>query len=48
MAQIRVLVADDHEVVREGTRRMLEREPDIQVIGEAGDGAETVHLIDPA
>ncbi|MFN2131311.1 MAG: response regulator [Anaerolineae bacterium] len=45
-SRIRVLVADDHEVVREGTRRMLEREPDIQVVGEAQDGAEAVRLVD--
>ena len=32
MAPIRILVADDHEVVREGTRRMLEREADIDVV----------------
>jgi DNA-binding NarL/FixJ family response regulator len=44
MARIRILVADDHEVVREGTRRMLEREPDLDVVGEAGNGAEAVHL----
>lgn len=44
MTRIRVLVADDHQVVREGTRRMLEREPDIEVIGEAADGAEVVRL----
>jgi DNA-binding NarL/FixJ family response regulator len=40
------LVADDHEVVREGTRRMLEREADIDVVGEAADGAQTVRLVD--
>jgi DNA-binding NarL/FixJ family response regulator len=46
MAQIRVVVADDHEVVREGTRRMLEREADIDVVGEAADGREAVRLVD--
>ena len=46
MAPIRILVADDHEVVREGTRRMLEREADIDVVGEAADGAETVRLVE--
>jgi two-component system, NarL family, response regulator LiaR len=44
MSQIRIVLADDHEVVREGTRRMLEREPDMTVIGEAADGAEAVRL----
>jgi DNA-binding NarL/FixJ family response regulator len=44
MSQIRIVLADDHEVVREGTRRMLEREPDITVVGEAADGAEAVRM----
>ncbi len=39
---IRVLVVDDHQVVREGLRRMLELEKGIQVIGEASDGEEAV------
>ncbi len=45
MARIRVLVADDHEVVREGTLRMLEREIDIEIVGEAADGQEAVRLV---
>jgi NarL family two-component system response regulator LiaR len=44
MSAIRVLIADDHALVREGTRRMLEQEGDMQVVGEAGDGEETVKL----
>lgn len=44
MGSIRVLIADDHALVREGTRRMLEQEADVQVVGEAGDGEETVKL----
>lgn len=39
---IRVMLADDHVLVREGTRRLLEAEPDIQVIAEAGDGISAV------
>ncbi|GAC1324244.1 MAG: response regulator transcription factor [Chloroflexota bacterium] len=39
---IRVLIADDHGVVREGLRAYLELEPDILVVGEARDGAEAV------
>jgi DNA-binding NarL/FixJ family response regulator len=46
MSQIRILVADDHEVVREGTRRMLEREADLIVVGEATNGTEVVQLVD--
>jgi len=44
LAKIKVLIADDHAVVREGTRRILEQEPDMQVVGEAGDGEEAVNL----
>jgi NarL family two-component system response regulator LiaR len=44
MKKIRVLIADDHAVVREGTRRMLEQEEDIEVIAEASDGEEAVKL----
>jgi len=39
-----VIIADDHAVVREGTRHILEQEGDIQVVGEARDGAEAVAL----
>lgn len=35
-----VLIADDHGIVREGLRRLLEAEKDIEVVGEAGDGEE--------
>lgn len=41
-APITILIADDHVLVREGTRRLLEAESDIRVVGEAGDGATTV------
>jgi NarL family two-component system response regulator LiaR len=41
---IRILIADDHAFVREGTRRILEQEPDLEVVAEAGDGEETVKL----
>jgi len=39
---IRVLLADDHSLVRKGFRRLLEGEPGIQVVGEACDGADAV------
>jgi DNA-binding NarL/FixJ family response regulator len=42
MSKITVLLVDDHALVRVGFRRMLEDEADIQVIGEASDGAEAV------
>ena len=42
--QISVLLVDDHSLVRRGFRRMLDDEPDINVIGEASDGREAVDL----
>jgi DNA-binding NarL/FixJ family response regulator len=41
---IRVLLADDHGVVRKGLRFLLERQPDIEIVGEAGDGREAARL----
>jgi NarL family two-component system response regulator YdfI len=41
---IRVLIADDHLVVREGLRQILETQPDLLPVGEAVDGAEAVRL----
>ena len=41
---IRVLIADDHLVVREGLRAILEAAPDLVLVGEAADGAEAVQL----
>jgi DNA-binding NarL/FixJ family response regulator len=45
MSKIRVVIADDHAVVRQGTRGLLERESDIEVVGEARDGEEAVRII---
>ena len=42
MKKIKILIADDHAVVREGTRQILEQEQDLEVVGEAGDGEEAV------
>jgi len=44
--KIRVLLADDHAVVRQGIGNMLGNEPDIEIIGSAGDGQEAVDLSD--
>lgn len=43
---IRVVVADDHAVVREGIRRVLDDDPDVTVVGEASTGAEALAIID--
>ena len=42
MGKIRVLIADDHTVLRAGLSRLLNAEPDVEVIGEAGDGEEAI------
>lgn len=42
--KIRVLIADDHPMVRQGLRVFLELEPDLEVVGEASDGAEAAAL----
>ena len=42
--KIRILLADDHTVLREGMRNLLEREKDLEVVGEASDGEEVVRL----
>ena len=44
MSNIRVLLADDHIVMRKGLRALLERQPNITVVGEASDGRECVEL----
>jgi len=44
MRKIRILLADDHQLMRSGVRLMLEREPDLAVVGEASDGREAVSL----
>lgn len=44
MGKIRILLADDHVVVRQGTRELLEREADLEVVAEASDGEAAVRL----
>jgi DNA-binding NarL/FixJ family response regulator len=44
MNTINLILADDHAVVRAGTRQLLERQPDLRVVGEAADGEEAVRL----
>jgi two-component system nitrate/nitrite response regulator NarL len=41
---VRIVIADDHPIFRDGLRRLLEAEPDLKVVGEASDGTEAVKL----
>ena len=45
MSKIRIILADDHVILRQGTRQLLEHESDMDVVGEASDGAEAVELV---
>ena len=42
--RIRILLADDHAVLRDGMRNLLQKEGDLEVVGEAGDGEEAIRL----
>jgi NarL family two-component system response regulator LiaR len=44
VAKTKVVLAEDHIVVREGTRELIQRQPDMEVVGEASDGEEAVAL----
>ena len=44
MSKIRILVADDHGIVRKGLRFLLDRQPEMEVVGEAAEGREAVRL----
>jgi DNA-binding NarL/FixJ family response regulator len=41
---VRLLIVDDHALIRSGLRSMLKREPDFEIVGEAGNGREAVEL----
>jgi len=45
LAQIRILLADDHTIIRSGIKLLLEQQPDFKVVAEAGDGREAVELV---
>jgi len=45
MTHMKVLLVDDHAVVREGLRALLEQQPDIRIVGEAGNGQDALRLI---
>jgi len=44
--KIKVLVVDDHALVRQGTRLVLEADPDLEVVGEASNGREAIRMVD--
>ena len=44
MKKIRVLIAEDHTIVRQGLSALLRAEPDIEVVGEASDGLEAIEM----
>src|ERR1035438_5374522 len=49
-ATVRIVIADDHPIVRDGLRKLLSLEDDFEVVGEAGDGREVLdrlHELDP-
>ena len=46
MQKIRVVLVDDHHLVRKGFQALLSQEPDIEVVGEAADGREAVQLVE--
>jgi DNA-binding NarL/FixJ family response regulator len=45
MSKVKIVLVEDHRVVREGLRALLDRQPDMEVVGEAGDGKEAVRLV---
>lgn len=43
--KIKILLADDHSMIREGIKQLLELDPNFTVIGQAGDGLECIRLL---
>ncbi len=46
MSIYRIILADDHAILRAGVKKLIEENPDLKVIGEAGDGLELIHLLE--
>ncbi len=42
---VRIAIANDHQIVRDGLRHLLETQPDFVVVGEAGDGDELIDVV---
>jgi DNA-binding NarL/FixJ family response regulator len=45
MGKIKVLLAEDHVIVRESIKQLLQKEPDLEVVGEAGDGEQAIQMV---
>lgn len=45
MKKIKVVLADDHTIVRQGMKKLLENSPEVEVVGEAADGKETIDVV---
>lgn len=43
---IRIILADDHKIVRQGVKALLEGEPDLKIVGEAADGREALAMVE--
>lgn len=43
--RIKIVIADDHPIVRDGLRRLLSLEPDVDIVGEAGDGRQVLEVV---
>ncbi len=43
---LNIILADDHQMVREGVRKLIDAEPDMNVIGDVGDGISTLSLVE--
>jgi len=44
MAEVRILIADDHAIIRRGLKALLAHEPDFEIVAEAVDGREAVEM----
>ena len=46
MEKKRILIVEDHTILREGLKSLLTTNPDIEIVGEAGDGREAIYLVE--
>ena len=48
MNRYQIIIADDHPIIRKGIKKILDEDPDLEVVGEAGDGQEVLELLEKA